>query len=446
MALFPELQLNSTGAAVTRWQNFLKRQNLLNGNADGQFGIKTDEATKKYQTDQQLKDDGIVGNATYTQAIKDRFNGGVREIRGVWLTNVDSNVFDSSDNIKEALERLKAMNFNTLYPAVWNRGYTLYPSNVAKDFFGVEVMPKSKFPESNFEGRDMLEELIMEAKKLNLRIIPWFEYGLMALPNLDLAIKHDDLLMRDRRKKIIRLKSHDKDKPDEHVWLNPCRPEVQEFMVNLIVDVVERYPEIDGIQLDDHFGIPVEMSYDDFTINLYQQEKETAENPNTNPDSSNWRNWRTDKVTQLLQQIFKAVKNKRGNCIVSISPNPLKFSKDNYLADWKKWENEGIAEEIVLQVYRNSVNAFAGELDKSEIKDCCNHIPTSIGILSGIKGTSVNFSPLIQGHIEATRNRDFAGFSFFSYETIINKVPMQPDSVNPKQRELAFINVMPPLA
>lgn len=44
---------------------------------------------------------------------------------------------------------------------------------------------------------------------------------------------------------------------------------MQQFLVNLIVEVVQRYP-VDGIQLDDHFGLPIEFGYDPYTIKLYQ--------------------------------------------------------------------------------------------------------------------------------------------------------------------------------
>ncbi len=44
-------------------------------------------------------------------------------------------------------------------------------------------------------------------------------------------------------------------------------------MVDLITDVVDRYP-VAGIQLDDHFAFPVELGYDLmklFSTNNYRQ-------------------------------------------------------------------------------------------------------------------------------------------------------------------------------
>lgn len=338
----------------------------------------------------------------------------VDEMRGVWLTNVDSDILHSRNNIKQGLQRLKDLGFNTIYPVVWQRGFTLYPSAIAQSFTGSSVIT-----DRNFENRDMVAEVITEAKSHNFRVIPWFEYGLMAPPSFPLAQKHQNLLTLDSSGEQIRLKSHDSNKPDEQVWLNPCQPDVQKFIVDLIAEFVRKYPEIDGIQLDDHFGFPVELGYDTFTQNLYQQENNGIKAPQNHTDRA-WIDWASSKVTQLLKQVFHAVKSEQPNCLVSISPNPQGFSKKYYLADWKLWVQEGLAEEIVLQVYRSNLLAFANEISKQEVLKACQHLPVSIGILAGVKTHSVDLN-LIKQQLQETRKQKFAGVSFFFYETVVNE-------------------------
>ncbi|HEY9812725.1 MAG TPA: family 10 glycosylhydrolase, partial [Candidatus Sericytochromatia bacterium] len=72
------------------------------------------------------------------------------ELRGVWLTNVDSDVLFSRNKLTAAVQNLQQLNFNTVYPTVWNEGYTLYPSTVAERTFG-----RSLHPEPGLQGRDM---------------------------------------------------------------------------------------------------------------------------------------------------------------------------------------------------------------------------------------------------------------------------------------------------
>ncbi len=79
------------------------------------------------------------------------------EIRGVWLTNVDSEVLYSKQETSRAIKRLKKLNFNTLYPTVWQGGYTLYPSQVAAKVTGVALEPTE-----GLQSRDVLQEIITQ--------------------------------------------------------------------------------------------------------------------------------------------------------------------------------------------------------------------------------------------------------------------------------------------
>lgn len=356
----------------------------------------------------------------------------IAEMRGIWLTNVDSDILHSRANIEIGLQRLKDLDFNTIYPVVWQRGFTLYPSKVAQDFTGFSVIENPNF----FQGRDMLAEIIEVAKPLNLRVIPWFEYGLMAPPSSPLAQKYQDLLTLDIRQNTIRLKSYDKNKPDIQVWLNPCQPKVQKFMVDLIADVAQRY-EVDGIQLDDHFGFPIEMGYDLFTQNLYKTEQKVNVVPFNHQDPK-WIDWATKKTTELLEKISHAVKSKRSDCLISISPNPLAFSKKYYSASWESWVEKGLAEEIVLQVYRDNLPSFMAEIGKREVAEANKYVPVSIGILSGLKNKPVPLNS-IKEQIQQTRAAKFAGVSFFFYETLFNEMVLRSNQLEITARDSLLV-------
>ncbi len=337
----------------------------------------------------------------------------IDEIRGVWLTNIDSDVLFSLDNIKEALVKLKGLKFNTIYPTVWQNGFTLYPSEIPDTSIRSLINPID--PRlllvdpgiATSEKRDMLKEIVKLGHDHGFRVIPWFEFGLMAPPTSDLAAMYKPLLMEDATGKTVK---------DGNVWLNPFQPEVQKFIVDLIIDVVSRY-DIDGIQLDDHFGIPIEMGYDNFTRNLYMSETGNPD-PISQQNSTKWKDWRINAVTNLVKQIFVAVKAIKNDCIISISPNPLDFSIDNFLADWQKWEQAGFAEEIVLQNYVES--SFVSRLKSPEMRASKTHIPTIIGINTGLKKSHISSSK-IKDLVQEVRNQDFSGVSFFFYETLLNE-------------------------
>ncbi|MGD1897650.1 MAG: family 10 glycosylhydrolase [Phormidesmis sp.] len=341
------------------------------------------------------------------------------EIRGVWLTNVDSQVLFSNVGLVTALDRLAAYNFNTVYPTVWNWGYTLYPSAVATRVFGYK---QGLFPDTDNQGRDdlaeslqdnrdMLLELIGLAKQRGLSVIPWFEFGLMAPADSPLARQHPDWMTL--RKDGTRIEFQNNGKY-ARVWMNPFHPEVQQFLVDLVTELSANY-EIDGFQLDDHFGLPIDFGYDTTTAMLYQ--RSTGNPPPANAKDPIWMRWRADQITQLVGKLFRAMKAYRPGAVFSVSPSPAWFAYDKYLQDWPTWERSGYVEELLVQVYRRSLESFVYELIRPEMVSARDRIPTGIGVLSGLRQDPMD-SALIEAQVAATRQQGYGGVAFFFYESI----------------------------
>lgn len=345
------------------------------------------------------------------------------EIRGVWLTNIDSNILYSPQDLTSGLQRLKSLNFNTLYPTIWQGGYTLYPSSVTQEVFGVTIDPNP-----GLEKRDVLQEIVTQGHQQNFTIIPWFEFGFMAPANSELVKKHPNWITQKQDGSVIK-----KEGVEERVWLNPFHPEVQQFILNLITEIVKNY-DIDGIQFDDHFGLPAEFGYDDYTVKLYQQEH-NGQSPSPDFHETYWVRWRADKINQFMKKTFETIKAIKPDCIVSLSPNPLHFSLPAYLQDWFTWERKGWIEELVLQIYRSDLNRFITELERSEVTLAKNHIPVAIGILSGLKNRSTPME-IIEKQIVETRKRNFAGVSFFFYESLWN---WSEESAQERHRKLQYL-------
>lgn len=169
----------------------------------------------------------------------------------------------------------------------------------------------------------------------------------------------------------------------------------------------------------------LQKGYDPYTVALYKQEHR-GKAPSKNPKDPEWVRWRADKITDFMKRVFFAIKANRKNCIVSVAPNPQRFSYEYYLADWQKWERMGLVEDLVLQIYRDDLNVFIQELEYPEVKAAKKHIPVSIGILTGLKNRSVPMQQ-IKTQVEKVRHtsgergdRQFAGVSFFFYETLWN--------------------------
>ena len=350
------------------------------------------------------------------------------EIRGVWLTNVASGVLFFPWGINRALYQLAQLNFNTVYPVVWNRGHTFYPSSVAKS-----VTKRSQDPLLTIMrcGRDILAEIVQEGHRQGLRVIPWFEYGFMAPANSQLVKHHPNWLTESSTLGNVALASPDalSNHTQKQVWLNPLHPEVQQLILDLIVEVISKY-DVDGIQLDDHFGMPVELGYDSFTVGLYQQDHQ-GRNPPSYPLEPEWMRWRADQINQFIKRIVKTVKSIKPNCLVTLSPNSQTFAYKYYLQDWFSWVQRGWIEELILQVYRDNLSAFQTELIQPSVQIARQKIPVSIGITTGTVRRPVTMKQ-IQQQVQEVRARGFKGVSFFYWETLWSY--LTPESPHHRRR------------
>jgi uncharacterized lipoprotein YddW (UPF0748 family) len=248
----------------------------------------------------------------------------------------------------------------------------------------------------------------------------------MAPAESELATLHPDWLAQRRDGSTIW-----KEGEHERVWLNPFHPQVQQFILDLILEIVDNY-DIDGIQFDDHFGLPVEFGYEPLTVSMYQEQIKSP--PSDDARETFWVRWRADKINDFVGRVSRAIKSRKEKCIVSLSPNPFHFALPAHLQDWFTWERRGYIDEIVLQVYRSDIKRFSAELEREEVKLAKLNIPTAIGILTGLKNNSVPLKQ-IQEQVQEVRKRDFAGVSFFFYESLWNWASETPEQRNSALQE-----------
>ena len=114
------------------------------------------------------------------------------------------------------------------------------------------------------------------------------------------------------------------------MWLNPFRPEVQQLISELVLEVVNRYGA-EGIQFDNHMSLPREFGYDPYTVALYRQD--TGKEPPANPEDPAWVQWRANQLTAFMQCLSQAIRKARPGAIVSIPPNYYDFAYKLQLQD-----------------------------------------------------------------------------------------------------------------
>ncbi len=344
------------------------------------------------------------------------------EIRGVWMTGNDMPVLRDRDRMQLAVEQLARLNFNTIYPVVWNSGIAYYAS-ASTQRRGIQ-----SFTFRGLQGQDVLAELIQAGHAKGLLVIPWFEFGFMAPPGSELARLHPQWLTRKQDGGLTSISA-----AGEVVWLNPLHPDVQAFILELVQEIISQY-DGDGIQFDDHMSLPSDFGYDDVTTALYR--KETRKAPPANPRDPAWLKWRADKISDFMQRVHDTVHAAKPSAVVSVSPNYYDFAYKLQLQDWLGWIRRGLVDELIVQLYRPDLDSFLPLLAEAALLESRTRIPTAVAIMTGQRQRLVPME-LIQAQVNAVRERQL-GVAFFYFETLWDRA-MEPLS----ERKLAFQQLFP---
>jgi uncharacterized lipoprotein YddW (UPF0748 family) len=328
------------------------------------------------------------------------------ELRGVWLTNVDSNVLDRRSAIDSAMAFLAEHHFNAVFPVVWNDGYTLYPSAVADSVYGERIDPA-------YAGRDPLADVVDAAHAHGLAVIPWFEFGFASgygPPNPGPILEaRPSWAARDTSGAVLT--------KNGFRWLNPYRPDVRDFLAALVLEVARSY-DVDGIQGDDRLPAhPVEGGYSEATRTLYAQQHDGRIPPA--PRDSAFKRWRADVLNAFAGRIHREVKAVDSTLQVSWAPSVYPWSYDEYLQDWPAWVREGHADLVHPQVYRRDSARYRQTLERQR-PDSIGLSPNAQprlypGVLIKVGEYRISSEHLLHA-VRANRAEGYAGEVLFFYE------------------------------
>ena len=328
-----------------------------------------------------------------------------RSVRGVWLTNVGSQVLNTPAGIREAVKTCRRSGLNHIFVVMWNKGRTLYPSKVMKNTFGIEI-------DETLQGRDPLRELLNAAHADSIKVYAWMEYGFAAensgFGEHILRLKPRWAALGQDGKVVVK---------NGFKWMNALDPEVQDFMLSLLKEVATNYPDLDGIQGDDRLpALPTECGYNPDILAAYQQETNGSVPADPKTDA-NWVNWRANRLNQFAKRLYTELKAIRPNLNIAMAPSIFPFAKTEYLQDWPTWVQNGWVDLISPQIYRYTIDAYRNELNKiiTQQISADKLRLLSPGVLLNV-GTYKPTEAFLQDMVNENRLRNLNGEIFFYYE------------------------------
>lgn len=283
-------------------------------------------------------------------------NSLTEDFHGVWIATVYNIDFPSSSNIsvRKQKKELKKM-LDTMKKA--GIKHIIFQAKPAQEvFYKSKIFPYSKFIKGVYTNKlayDPLKLAIKETHKRGMKFHAWF--------NPYRVIDYDAFTNYVKGGKESWLVKYGK-----YYWLDPAIPEVKDFVVEAVMEVVRNY-DIDGVHLDDYFypyAVKNEVFDDDKTFEKYGSSL-----------FKNKEDFRRNAVTSLILDLNKNIKSEKQEVIFGISPfavwrnkkddkdgsetTAYQTSYDNLYADTKLWFLNGIVDYMAPQIYFDNSNKNA---------------------------------------------------------------------------------------
>lgn len=343
------------------------------------------------------------------------------EFKGVWVRPTEN----STEAVIHNLDKIKAAGIDNIFLETYFHGKTIFPSKTMENY---------QFSSQNekFVGFDPLKAWIEEAHKRNMKVHIWFETFYVGndnpqnYPKSILAVnpqwgnktKRDS----DSLTPVPSLSEHG------GYFIDPANPEVQEFLEELITEIINRYHP-DGINLD-YIRYPQSIAakfptydlsnwgYTEYARNEFKSLYGVDPIDIGGCDSmwSAWSRYRQDKVTSFVLRISKLTKQNKMQLTAVIFPDRQK-ALETKQQDWRTWSALGYIDGFT-PLLLTCDDATAGEMMQDVIKNkskCTN-------LYAGLFITFMNGSSedLIR-QIHETRKMDASGVIIFDYAHLTDK-------------------------
>jgi uncharacterized lipoprotein YddW (UPF0748 family) len=278
-----------------------------------------------------------------------------REFRAVWIATVDNMDWPSRRDLTSAQQQSELIAILDRASALHMNAVVLQVRPEADAFYASRLEPWSRYL-TGTQGKapnprwDPLQFAVEEAHKRGLELHAWFNpYRAEYVRGEQVAASH---VSARHPSWVVPY--------GPYRWMNPGIAAVRQRMVDVLVDVVDRY-DVDGVHIDDYFYPYPETRCCGRAIPF--------------PDASTYRSyrrdggdlslgdWRRRNVDLLVRQFYTAVKAEKPWVKVGISPfgiwrpgNPpgITAGIDTYselFADSRKWLHEGWLDYLAPQLY-----------------------------------------------------------------------------------------------
>ena len=324
--------------------------------------------------------------------------------------------------MEKSIDILHSKGINTLYICVWEEQKTAFKSKVLLENSIYKEIDDTSFLANGYVSNtnDPVKDLINYAHSKGMMVLFWFEYGFMSKINTVPNVDNDVLLGKNPHWLAIGNDQKPSNYNSTDYYYNSFHPEVQNFMLNLVEESLNLYPEIDGIQFDDRLpAAPANSGYDLWTINQYKLEN-NGQIPPSNYRDSKWFKWRINKLNSFAKILTEKIKS-NGDYLVSFSPNIYPWSYENLMQDWPTWIKENDVDILNVQCYRKNFKDYKKVIDQvlGYTQNILPKTKISPGIILGTSDKRMIDAETLDSILEYNKKINLNSHSFFYVKWIL---------------------------
>jgi len=347
------------------------------------------------------------------------------EARGLWVECEGSQeTLFSREKIDRMISRAAASGFNLLLIQIYRHDRAWFNSLLADTTPYRRIVKKEKI--------DPLGYIIAKAHRAGLEVHAWMNMFRIGKDRRAPVLRRlgDGVVTRDGRGRSL-LSYPEKSLPDGGYWLEPGDKNVRKYLLDIIGEVIRKYPDLDGIHLDfvrypysaPHGGSlwagKKDFGYGRESVARFK--KWTGLDPlKMEFNRSNcqaWDNWRRYQINSFISEVYGFAHQLRP--ALKVSAAVIAWADRAYLSafqDWRRWLEEGTVDFAAPMNYSTDPR-LSGYLTRSAVA-FRKRRQVYIGLGAYLL---LDNQPVLFQEIAACRAAGASGILFFSYDALCRK-------------------------
>ncbi len=323
--------------------------------------------------------------------------------RGLFVSVLDHKpVLSSREDMLALVRFAKQAGVKLLFVQVYRGNKTWFPSKVG------DASPYQACLTAL--GQDPLAFLIKEAHREGIQVHAWLNL-------LSLSKNADAKMLKKYGPGILTRNNKPKKLLNDYLidnqyFLEPGDARVRRELLNLVGELVQAYPTLDGIQFDYIRYPDVKPYYGHGEAKRFRRESGVGKITEDNP---RWRQWKRDQVTDLVKMLTQEAR--RLNPAMQVSTTGCVSyvrAREEAFQDWPVWVNARLVDFVTIMSYPPDLVTF-----KKNVADALKRVEDPLKLNFAIGAYKfINDAQAYQGQFDWCKETKAGGCSVFHYDSL----------------------------